>query len=142
MKYWLGLSVLCLSSSMCFALECDKTDGEFKKSQENLSDSARLLEIQSIHNDVLELRQIPDHHLSKPKSYWQNCLDAKVRTLNMHLALASPKLKSNADFHILLSSSYEMRGDLGRAYYHALEASKILPLDHTLRLKALALWLK
>lgn len=141
MKRLLALVVLGVSSST-WALECEGLDTEFRKSQENLTDNARLLEIQSIHNDTLELRRIPDHHLAKPKSYWQNCMDSKIRTLNMHLSLSSPKLKSNADFHVLLASSYEMRGELGRAYFHSLEASKILPLDHSLRLRTLSLWLK
>lgn len=141
MKRWLGLGVLCLSSAS-FAVECEKLDAEYRKSQDNLGDSARLLEIQSIHNDVLELREIPDHHLAKPKSYWQNCMNSKIRSLNMHLSLASPKLRSNADFHVLLSSSYEMRGELGRAYVHALEASKLLPVDYPLRMRALSLWLQ
>jgi len=141
MKTWLKLGVILLSLPAA-ALECDVLDAEFKKSQSSLSDSARLLEIQFLHNEALELRQIPEHHLAKPKSYWQNCMNAKMRALNMHLSLASPKLKSNADFHILLSSSYEMRGEVGRAYFHCLQASKLLPRDHSLRLKALNLWLK
>jgi tetratricopeptide (TPR) repeat protein len=141
MRFFLGLIVAGITFS-ANALECEKLEADFKKSQENLSDSARLLDIQSLHNDLLELRQIPDHHLSKPKSYWQNCMDSKVRSLNMHLSLASPKLRSNADFHVLVSSSFEMRGDLGRAYFHALEASKILTNDHALRLRTLSLWLK
>jgi tetratricopeptide (TPR) repeat protein len=141
MQKYFAIGILCFSS-VCYGLECDALDEEFRKSQQNLSDSVRLLEIQVIHNDMLDLRHIPDHHMAKPKSYWQNCLDSKVRSLNMHVSLASPKLKSNGDFHVLLSSGFEMRGDVGRAYFHAVEASKIFTRDHALRLRALSLWLK
>jgi tetratricopeptide (TPR) repeat protein len=121
---------------------CENLAAEYRKAQTNLQDGERILSLQGIHNDILGLRAIPEGHQGKPRSFWQNCMDNKIKTLNMHIQLASPRLRENADFHVLLSSSFEMRGELGRAYFHALEGTKLLPKDHKLRLKTFTLWLK
>jgi|GEM_PF-3391946 len=140
----LGMASVLLFSAQVSAqsIDCSKQEEDYSLAQTNLDDSRRLLAVQSLHNDILTLKSLPEHFQGKPRSFWQNCVNGKVKTLNMHIGLASPKLRSNADFHVMISSNFEMRGEYGRAYFHASEASKTLPKDNNLRLKTFALWLR
>lgn len=133
-----------LQSNLVYSqsLNCDSHSIEFAKAQSNNEDSQRLMRVQGLHNDIFTLKDLPESHLGKPRSYWQNCLNAKVKTLNMEISLASPKIRSNPDFQILIASNFEMRGEYGKAYFHSQEASKILTKDHNVRLKTFMLWLR
>ena len=128
-------------SMSAFAVDCKVSKDELSKASKNMPDSDRLLGVESLHNDILELVSISDRHEGKPKSYWQTCLNYKVKSLNKHITHSSDKLRDNADFHVLLSSNFEMRGEYGRAYYHGMQAIKKLPKDYNLRLRVFNLWL-
>ncbi len=140
LRIWIFV-LLAMFSQIGQALECKDAKADFEKASHSKNDSERLLEVEALHNDILELVSMPDQYQGKPKSYWQECLNQKVAALNQHIALSSDKLRDNPDFHVLLASNFEMRGDYGKAYYHGKQAIKKLPKDYNLRLRVFHLWL-
>jgi len=133
--------IFALQASSTFALECKNAKDEVDKASKSMGDSDRLLGVESLHNDILELVSVPDRYQGKPKSFWQECLNQKVAALNKHIAHSSDRLRDNPDFHVLISSNFEMRGEYGRAYYHGMQAIKKLPKDYNLRLRVFHVWL-
>lgn len=136
-----ALVVAAISSSAIVALDCTTTRPEYERAKGSMSDDDRFLALEAIHNDIYELILLPERHLGKPRSYWQNCMNAKVRTLNEHIKLSSDRMRDSPDFHVLLSSNFEMRGEYGKAYVHGMTAVKKLPRDYSLRLRVFNVWL-
>jgi tetratricopeptide (TPR) repeat protein len=137
------LAVACAlwGTAPAFAVDCQNTAEEYSKAKGAMNDDGRFLALEQMHNDIYDLVLLPERHEGKPRSYWQNCMNAKVRTLNEHIKLSSDRMRDSADFHILLASNFEMRGEYGKSYVHGMTAVKKLPRDYSLRLRVFNVWL-
>jgi tetratricopeptide (TPR) repeat protein len=121
---------------------CGYAKDEIDEARLELSDSARLKAVDRLRIGLMQLRRIDVKTATRPRAYWQTCLDKKVEALNIHLRVASPKLRAHPDFNMILAQIYELRGDWPLASQYAELALVSLPRDHNLRLKCLELWLQ
>jgi tetratricopeptide (TPR) repeat protein len=121
---------------------CGDSKDRIDEARMELSDSARLKSVDRLRQTLLQLKRIDVKAATRPRAYWQTCLDKTVQALNIHLSVAAPKLRAHPDFNLILAQIYELREDWPLASQYAELALRSLPKDHALRLKCLELWLQ